>query len=192
METTTPISFKQGDNLIATLGEKRGITCFQGWCWEVPPHPRLASRGAGTARAASSAFGALLQEICRAEAWDSAAWGTVAESRVITGAARPLDAPARFQRHRILWKLRGYLALRVNEEPWSKGARGGGGGGDRESLPELGGTGPPTCPAGPEALRPCAPIAPQSLLTTSRLSWERTSQPPGPLLPLKRQAQGTG
>lgn len=174
------------------LWEKRGeLPAFRGGVGRFPPHPRLASRGAGTARAASSAFGALLQEICRAEAWDSAAWGTVAESRVITGAARPLDAPARFQRHRILWKLRGYLALRVNEEPWSKDARGGGGG-YRESLPELGGTGPPTCPAGPEALRPCAPIAPQSLLTTSRLSWERTSQPPGPLLPLKRQAQGTG
>lgn len=162
METTTPISFKQGDNLIATLGEKRGITCFQGWCWEVPPHPRLASRGAGTARAASSAFGALLQEICRAEAWDSAAWGTVAESRVITGAARPLDAPARFQRHRILWKLRGYLALRVNKEPWSKDARGGGGGVPRKPSRAWRHwtTHLPSRPRGTAALRPYSPPEP--------------------------------
>lgn len=72
----------------------------------------------------------------------------------------------------------------------NRGLKAGGGAGDQESLPELGGTGPPTCPAGPEALRPCAPVAPQSPLTTSRLGWERTSQPPGPLLPLKRRSMG--
>lgn len=162
METTTLISFKQGDNLIATLGEKRGITCFQGWCWEVPPHPRLASRGAGTARAASSAFGALLQEICRAEAWDSAAWGTVAESRVITGAARPLDAPARFQRHRILWKLRGYLALRVNEELGLKARAGAGEGRTEKAFPSLAALDHPPAqpPRGTAALRPYSPPEP--------------------------------
>lgn len=123
-----------------------------------PPCP--ASRGAGTARAASSAFGALLQEVCRAETWDSAAWGTVAESRVITGAARPLDAPARFQGHRILWKLRSYLALRDNEEPWSQGGRGDGGPRKPSRAWRHWTTHLPSRHRGTAALRPCSPPEP--------------------------------
>lgn len=85
-----------------------------------PPRPAALPAEAPTRpRAASSALRALLREVCRAEAWDAAARGTVAESRVIARAARPLDAPARFQGHRTLWKLRGDLALHLNEESWS-------------------------------------------------------------------------
>lgn len=141
--------------LIATLGEKRGITCFRGWCGRAPP-PRALPAEAPTARAASSVLRALL-EVCSAEAWDSSAWGTVAERRVIAEAARPLDAQlgSRDKEH---WKLHDYLALRVKEESWSKG-------GEKSRKPsregagprwerELGGTETTYLPSRPKALRP--------------------------------------
>lgn len=122
VETATPISFKQGDNFNCDLERKEGNYLLSGMVLGGPPRPAALPAEAPTRpRAASSALRALLLEVCGAEAWDAAARGTVAESRVIARAARPLDAPARFQGHRTLWKLRGDLALHLNEESWSKG-----------------------------------------------------------------------
>lgn len=119
MEKTISISFEQGDNFNCDSGRKEGNYLLSGGggrCWETPSLPAKAP-----IRPRQFPLRTAFSSWNSARPWNSAAWGTVVENGVIAGVERPLDSPARFQGRRIIWKLHGDFALRVNGESWAKG-----------------------------------------------------------------------